>query len=89
MKKTIATILATTALLAVTVAQAQDSYPSQNIRFVVPFTAGSATDTLARLLANRMTTILGRNIVVENIAGENGIPASQNVVRAARLMATP
>jgi len=39
-------------LLAVTVAQAQDSYPSQNIRFVVPFTAGSATDTLARLLAN-------------------------------------
>jgi hypothetical protein len=36
-----------------------------------------------------MTTILGRNIVVENIAGENGIPASQNVVRAARLMATP
>jgi tripartite-type tricarboxylate transporter receptor subunit TctC len=83
MKKTIATILATTALLAVTVAQAQDSYPSQNIRFVVPFTAGSATDTLARLLANRMTTILGRNIVVENIAGGNGIPASQNVVRAA------
>jgi tripartite-type tricarboxylate transporter receptor subunit TctC len=75
--------LATTALLAVTVAQAQDTYPSQNIRFVVLFTASSATDKLARLLANRMTTILGRNIVVENIAGGNGIPASQNVVRAA------
>ena len=83
MKKTIATILAATAVLAASAAWAQDSYPSQNVRFVVPFTAGSATDALARILANRMATILGRNIVVENIAGGNGIPASQNVVRAA------
>ena len=71
------------AFVATLGARAQDAYPSQNIRFVVPFTAGSATDTLARLLANRMSTTLGRNIVVENIAGGNGIPASQNVVRAA------
>ena len=83
MKKLIAIFLVFTGLLAPAGAWAQDAYPSQNIRFVVPFTAGSATDTLARLLANRMTTILGRNIVVENIAGGNGIPASQNVVRAA------
>src|SRR6476646_9927953 len=83
MKKLIAILLGVAGLLAAAGAWAQDSYPSQNIRFVVPFTAGSATDTLARLLANRMTTILGRNIVVENIAGGNGIPASQNVVRAA------
>ncbi len=64
-------------------ATAQDSYPAQNIRFVVPFTAGSATDTLARVLANHMGTKLGRAIVVENIAGGNGIPASQTVVRSA------
>src|SRR5215510_13404317 len=83
MKKLIAVFLTITGLVAPAAAQAQDNYPSQNIRFVVPFTAGSATDTLARLLANRMTTILGRNIVVENIAGGNGIPASQNVARAA------
>lgn len=79
---------ATTGLLALLAAfvavpsLAQDKYPSQNIRFVVPFTAGSATDTLARVLANRMSTTLGRTITVENIAGGNGIPASQNVVRA-------
>jgi tripartite-type tricarboxylate transporter receptor subunit TctC len=83
MKKLIAIFLGVAGLLAAAGAWAQDSYPSQNIRFVVPFTAGSATDTLARLLANRMTAILGRNIVIENIAGGNGIPASQNVVRAA------
>jgi len=64
-------------------AAAQGAYPSQNIRFVVPFGAGTATDTLARLLANRMSTTLGRTIVVENIGGGNGIPASQNVVRSA------
>jgi tripartite-type tricarboxylate transporter receptor subunit TctC len=86
MKKLVANCLAVTCLtglVAMAGAQAQDSYPSQNIRFVVPFTAGSATDTLARLLANRMSTTLGRGVFVENIAGGNGIPASQNVVRAA------
>jgi tripartite-type tricarboxylate transporter receptor subunit TctC len=82
MRKPIASVLAFIGLLTAVGARAQDAYPSQNIRFVVPFTAGSATDTLARLLANRMSTTLGRSIFVENIAGGNGIPASQNVVRS-------
>src|SRR5262249_31353136 len=69
-------------LLAVQNVWAQSTYPAQNIRFVVPFAAGSATDTLARLLANRMSTTFGRTVVVENIAGGNGIPASQAVVRS-------
>jgi len=71
------------AVTLATPALAQDAYPSRNIRFVVPFTAGSATDTLARVLANRMTATLGRTVVVENIAGGNGIPASLNIARAA------
>jgi tripartite-type tricarboxylate transporter receptor subunit TctC len=82
MKKQIGIFLASIGLFAAVGAQAQDTYPSQNIRFVVPFAAGSATDTLSRLLANRMSTTSGRNVFVENIAGGNGIPASQNVVRA-------
>ncbi|RDV04629.1 Bug family tripartite tricarboxylate transporter substrate binding protein [Undibacter mobilis] len=80
--KTTTGVLALLATLVAGPSLAQDSYPSQNIRFVVPFTAGSATDTLARVLANKMSTTLGRTITVENIAGGNGIPASQNVVRA-------
>jgi tripartite-type tricarboxylate transporter receptor subunit TctC len=64
-------------------ASAQDHYPSQSIRFVVPFAAGSATDTLARLLGHRMSGPLGQNIVVENIAGGSGVIAAQNVVRSA------
>src|SRR5712692_12008269 len=64
-------------------ARTQDRYPSQNIRFVVPFAAGSATDTLARLLGNRMSASLGRSILVENIAGGSGTIAAMNVVRSA------
>jgi tripartite-type tricarboxylate transporter receptor subunit TctC len=78
------TILALAAILAaLTPTSAQDAYPSRNIRFVVPFTAGSATDTLARLLANRMSETMKTTVVVENIAGGNGIPAAVNVARAA------
>ncbi|HEY4141154.1 MAG TPA: tripartite tricarboxylate transporter substrate binding protein [Pseudolabrys sp.] len=61
----------------------QANYPSQNIRFVVPFTAGSATDTLARLLAHHMSGTLKTTIIIENMAGGNGIPASVNVARSA------
>ncbi len=83
MKRPIALAMAACGLLVASAAQAQDAYPSKTIRFVVPFTAGSATDTLARVLANHMSNSLGRSIVIENIAGGNGIPAAQNVVRAA------
>jgi tripartite-type tricarboxylate transporter receptor subunit TctC len=70
---------------AVTVAGpafAQDRYPTQSIKFVVPFAAGSATDTLARLLANRMSGPLGQNIVIENVAGGSGVIAALNVLRS-------
>ncbi len=61
----------------------QDRYPSQSIKFVVPFAAGSATDTLARLLGHRVTAALGQNVVIENIAGGSGVIAAQSVVRSA------
>jgi tripartite-type tricarboxylate transporter receptor subunit TctC len=64
-------------------AVAQDRYPSRSIKFVVPFVAGSATDTLARVLGNRVSQSLGQAVVVENIGGGSGIPAAQNVVRSA------
>ena len=81
--------LAVAALFALTLAAnygeaaAQDRYPSRSIKFVVPFAAGSATDTLARLLGNRMSASLGQTVTVENIAGGSGVIAAQNVVRSA------
>jgi tripartite-type tricarboxylate transporter receptor subunit TctC len=61
---------------------AQDSYPSQTIKFVVPFAAGSATDTLARVLGEKMTASLGQAVLVDNMPGASGFLAAQNVARA-------
>ena len=63
-------------------AAAQDSYPSRVIKFVVPFAAGSATDTLARVLGQNMTASLGQGVVVDNMPGASGFLAAQNVARA-------
>ncbi len=64
-------------------AQAQSAYPSQTIKFILPFGPGSGTDTLARLLAHRMSAQLGQSIVIENMAGGSGVIAAQAVARAA------
>src|SRR6266540_36486 len=65
-----------------TSASAQD-FPSRPIKFVVPFTAGSATDTLARVLAQKLASANGWTVVVENIAGASGQMAASSVARAA------
>jgi len=64
-------------------AHAQERYPSQGIKFVVPFSAGSATDTLARILGQHVSVSLGQSLVVENVAGGSGVIAALNVARAA------
>ncbi|WP_205666197.1 Bug family tripartite tricarboxylate transporter substrate binding protein [Aquabacter cavernae] len=59
------------------------SYPTKPIRFVVPFAAGSATDTLARVLGQNVSSQLGQPVVVENVPGANGQIAASQVARAA------
>jgi tripartite-type tricarboxylate transporter receptor subunit TctC len=71
----------TFALLCWCGAGAAQSYPSRPITMIVPFPAGGATDTVARLLAEQMRTILGQSIVIENVAGAAG---SIGVGRAVR-----
>ena len=58
------------------------NYPSRPIKFVVPFSAGSATDALARIVGAHVSKTLGQPVVVENMAGANGVIAAQNVARA-------
>ena len=77
----IAALIGGTSVVAT--ARAQHRYPTQSVKFVVPFAAGSATDTLARVLGNRMAAGLGQSVVVENLAGGSGVIAAQAVVRAA------
>jgi tripartite-type tricarboxylate transporter receptor subunit TctC len=68
--------------LAPASAAAQD-FPSRAIKFVVPFTAGSATDTLARVLGQKLNATQGWTVVIENMAGASGQTAASNVARAA------
>jgi tripartite-type tricarboxylate transporter receptor subunit TctC len=53
-------------------ARAQDAYPSRPIHVIVPFTAGSATDIVARLIGEKLNAAWGQPVVVENKPGAGG-----------------
>jgi tripartite-type tricarboxylate transporter receptor subunit TctC len=72
------------AVLLGTLAQAQtQSYPNKPISLIVPFGAGSATDTISRILGQHLSNSLKQNIVVENKPGANGAIAAAFVARSA------
>jgi len=64
-----------------TVAHAQ--YPNKPIKIIVPFPAGSATDTISRILGNSVSNAVGQPVLVENKAGADGAIAASEVMRAA------
>ena len=82
----VATVLAhaAAALFGLTVlpAQAQEPFPNKPVRMVVSVGAGGATDTLTRMLAERMSKSLGVPVLVENQPGGSGVIAAQAVARA-------
>jgi tripartite-type tricarboxylate transporter receptor subunit TctC len=59
-------------LVSVTGAWAQAGYPTQIVKIVVPFSAGSNTDILARILAERLGPMWGQTVIVENKPGITG-----------------
>src|SRR5687768_4998559 len=61
---------------------AQADYPNRIIKFVAPFTAGSGSDAVARVVAQHAGPILGQTIIVENMPGANGMIGTQNVTRS-------
>jgi len=63
------------------IARAQ-SYPSRPVRFIVPFPAGQASDTIARLIGQSLSERLGQPFVVENRTGAGGNIGTESVVRA-------
>ena len=60
-----------------------DPYPSRNITLVLPFAAGSGTDTTTRLISKEVGTALGVSMVIDNKAGANGSIAASYVARSA------
>jgi tripartite-type tricarboxylate transporter receptor subunit TctC len=63
-------------------AQAQN-YPTRNITVVLPFAAGSGTDTTTRVIAAEVGKALGQSLVIENKPGANGMLAATHVARSA------
>ena len=63
-------------------ALAQDAWPSKPITYVVPFPPGGNTDTLARLIAPKLSAALGQPIVIENKPGAGGNIGSDFVAKA-------
>jgi tripartite-type tricarboxylate transporter receptor subunit TctC len=59
------------------------SYPSRPITIVVPFSAGGPTDTLARIMGERMRKPLGQPLLVDNTTGAGGSIGVAKVVRSA------
>src|SRR5215510_9140519 len=63
-------------------ANAQETYPSRPIRLIIPFPAGGPTDVFARLYAQRMSAILGKQVVPDNRPGAAGAIGSTEAARA-------
>jgi len=77
-------VFAVAAMLLVSAHHASaQSYPAKPVRFIVPFSAGGTTDTLARLYAQRLTESMGAQFIVENRAGAGGTIGTEAVAKAA------
>jgi tripartite-type tricarboxylate transporter receptor subunit TctC len=60
-----------------------ETYPSRPVTLIVPYAAGGPTDTIARVIGDRMGQSLGQAVVIENVAGAAGTIAAARVARAA------
>jgi tripartite-type tricarboxylate transporter receptor subunit TctC len=69
------------AVLTASAALAQ-TFPERQLTLVVPFAAGGPTDTVGRLIAERMSADLGQQVIVENVGGAGGTLGAGNVASA-------
>jgi tripartite-type tricarboxylate transporter receptor subunit TctC len=88
MKKSLGSLLLATmvavmvAVLAASPAAWAQEFPTKPIRIIVPYSPGGGTDTVARLMAERLTASLGQPVVVENKAGASANIGTELVARA-------
>jgi tripartite-type tricarboxylate transporter receptor subunit TctC len=76
-------LVASVALIAALPMALAQTYPDHVIKLILPFPPGSATDGVARVVADELRKSLGQNVIIENLAGADGIIAAQAVKRAA------
>lgn len=75
-------LVCTIAGLALPAIASAQTWPTKNIRIVLQFSPGGATDVVARILAQHLTTSLGQTVIVENKPGADGQIAAEFVMRS-------
>lgn len=65
------------------IAEAQDAYPDKSIRVILPFAAGGPTDVVGRVVSDRLSTLLGQRLLIENRPGGGGNIAVSAMKQAA------
>ena len=84
-RRTLLTVLGgaiATPLVAPRMALSQEAWPTRTVRYVNGFPAGGATDTLSRILCQKMSDLSGQSFVVENRAGAGGVLGADAVAKA-------
>ena len=75
-------LAASAALTLPRVSSAQSAFPDRPVKIVVPFGAGGLADVTFRIVAEKLSDLLGKQVVIENIPGAGGIAAANAVMRA-------
>ena len=76
-------LFAAAGLLTLTATAGAQPYPSRPVTMIIPFAAGGPQDTIGRLVAQRMSEVLGQQVVIENVGGAGGTTGSVRVKNAA------
>ena len=71
------------ALAAINVSAAETAWPAKPLRFIVPFPAGSSTDSAARLLTPKLGAALGQQVIIDNRGGASGNIGVETAARSA------
>jgi tripartite-type tricarboxylate transporter receptor subunit TctC len=82
-RNTLGRYFAIAAVMLATFPAVAQNWPSRPVTMVVPFAAGSASDTVGRILAARLSEVLGQQVVVENVGGAGGMTGTARVANAA------
>ena len=76
-------LAAFTAFAGPAAAQESSAWPNRPVTLVVPYAAGGPVDTIARIIAARLSEILGQQMVIENVGGAGGMTGTVRVAKAA------
>src|SRR5215510_5331802 len=70
-------------LLASTSLALAQNWPARPMTMVVPFAAGSSSDIVGRIIAPRLSELLGQQVIIENVGGAGGMTGANRVAKAA------